>query len=106
MVEALAQRNLTQTGQTVFNRLEAASFALAPTPKQWKGKLGEAARQAVEGEDFALLMSGSGPTLFALFPNQAQAHRAARLLEPELVGELAGGQILVTGLGRRGAGIL
>ncbi|NLV91440.1 MAG: 4-(cytidine 5'-diphospho)-2-C-methyl-D-erythritol kinase [Firmicutes bacterium] len=106
MVEALAQRNLTQTGQTVFNRLEAASFALAPTLKQWKGKLGEAARQAVEGEDFALLMSGSGPTLFALFPNQAQAHRAARLLEPELVGELAGGQILVTGLGRRGAGIL
>lgn len=63
----------------------------------------EAARAAASRVlDRAVLLTGSGPTLVALYPSEAAATRAAIALQAEAPAELAGAEIMTTATMGRG----
>ncbi|MFG6150777.1 4-(cytidine 5'-diphospho)-2-C-methyl-D-erythritol kinase [Halobacillus sp. B23F22_1] len=68
MIKALEEKDFTSICTHVSNTLEGVTTRLHPEVNQIKEKMSEAGADAV-------LMSGSGPTVFALVAQDARVHR-------------------------------
>ena len=74
MIEAIKKGDLTGMTDRMENVLETVTIALHPVIAKIKRLLGE--QGAIKA-----LMSGSGPTVFAVFEEEAKADAAAKVLE-------------------------
>ncbi|MFG6117408.1 4-(cytidine 5'-diphospho)-2-C-methyl-D-erythritol kinase [Halobacillus sp. MO56] len=68
MIDALEQQNFSQLCDNVGNVLESVTLDLHPEVRQIKEQMAQAGADAV-------LMSGSGPTVFSLARQETRAHR-------------------------------
>lgn len=76
MLQAMAAGDLPKMGGLLCNVLETVTIPMHPTIGKMKGRL-------LELGALGALMSGSGPTVFALFEEQATAKAAAAAIRQE-----------------------
>ncbi|MBR4015596.1 MAG: 4-(cytidine 5'-diphospho)-2-C-methyl-D-erythritol kinase [Anaerotignum sp.] len=76
MLQAMAAGDLPKMGGLLCNVLESVTIPMHPTIGKMKGRL-------LELGALGALMSGSGPTVFALFEEQAMAKAAAMAIRQE-----------------------
>ena len=69
----LADGNIDQAADLLKNDLESAAFSLRPSIRGKIQLLNQVGARAA-------MLSGSGPTVFAVFPQRSQAAAAARKL--------------------------
>lgn len=76
MQKAMAEKDVTKMGQLLCNVLETVTIEMHPEIAKIKTRLMELGAEGA-------LMSGSGPTVFALFKEREQARRAAAMVKKE-----------------------
>lgn len=76
MIEALSSGDIQQMASSMGNVLENVTFVLCPESRELKDHLGSS-------ECIAAMMSGSGPTVFALFDSEEKAAAALESLNTE-----------------------
>ncbi|HEY5040149.1 MAG TPA: 4-(cytidine 5'-diphospho)-2-C-methyl-D-erythritol kinase, partial [bacterium] len=72
----LREKNLQKIAESLFNGLEPAALFLMP-------EIGEIKKKLLEAGALGTLVSGSGPTVFAVAQNQEKAEQIACKLEGE-----------------------
>lgn len=92
MLRAMQWQDVPEMGKLLCNVLESATIPMHP-------EIGEIKRRFLELGAQGALMSGSGPTVFALFAQQAPAEQAAARIKQEF----ALRDCLVTGIYRTAA---
>lgn len=73
MQEALKYKDVALVGRRLYNELELVSESLQPQIAQWKALIADTGPRGI-------LMTGSGPTLFALYEAETEALAAAETL--------------------------
>ena len=76
MLKAMEEKDVAKMGKLLSNVLETVTIELHPRIAKIKARLMELGAEGA-------LMSGSGPTVFALFTDRAKARKAAALVKPE-----------------------
>lgn len=92
MLRAMQRQDVPEMGKLLCNVLESATIPMHP-------EIGQIKRRFLELGAQGALMSGSGPTVFALFAQQAPAEQAAARIKQEF----ALRDCLVTGIYRTAA---
>ncbi len=98
ILRAIRTGDIGKVGISLYNKLETASFGLAPSLGEWMALIKATGTAGT-------LMSGSGPTIFSLFANPQAAQAAASVLV-NATRDLGGAQVIVTRLGASGAALL
>ena len=76
MLKAMEEKDVAKMGKLLSNVLETVTIELHPRIAKIKARLMELGAEGA-------LMSGSGPTVFALFTDRAKARKAAALVKRE-----------------------
>jgi 4-diphosphocytidyl-2-C-methyl-D-erythritol kinase len=76
MLQAMAEGDVTKMGKLLCNVLETVTIEMHP-------KIAEIKKRLMELGAEGALMSGSGPTVFALFKDREKAKKAAALVKRE-----------------------
>lgn len=76
MLDAIREKDVPRMGALLSNVLEPVTLSMHPSIAKIKARLVELGAEGA-------LMSGSGPTVFALFTNPAKARKAAALVKRE-----------------------
>ncbi len=76
MLDAIREGDVPRMGALLSNVLETVTLSMHPTIAEIKARLVELGAEGA-------LMSGSGPTVFALFTDRAKAKKAAALVKRE-----------------------
>lgn len=98
VLSGLATQDMYKVGRSLYNTLETASFHLEPQLREWK--------ELVQQTDACgVLMSGSGPTIFALFQDKERAVGSALFVE-EKGRDIGPAQVIVTQLGWEGVRVI